>query len=135
QCEATVWVGRTRATIGDTCAGALLIALDVIDPLVFDQRDVVIDPVFVGAENQRFGTDFALQVLFGQCRTLIGPVVFIAEQGDVVIKAQRSQGDGELDARLRSPDYQQAGGLTGCWGLGSGVGGNGLVVCGYGRHD
>ena len=70
---------------------------------------VVLGPVLVGAEDQGFALHRALQELLGQGRALVGAVVLVAEQGDVLVEAERAQGDGELDAGLAGADDQQAG--------------------------
>ena len=80
----------------------------------------MLDPVFVGAEDQRFGTDLVLQEFFRQRRTLVGAVVFLAQQGDVLGIAQGAQRDGQLHPGLRGSDNQQPGGCARGRGLGAG---------------
>src|SRR5699024_12280488 len=94
QRQATVRVGCTRPAVGHTGARVFGVAPDVFDALIFDQGDIIVDPVVVGAEDQRLVTDLALQPFLGQGGALVRPVVFVAEQGDVLIAAHRSRAGG-----------------------------------------
>ena len=83
--------------------------VDPDDVFALDQVHVVLGPVLVGAEDQGFALHRALQELLGQGRALVGPVVLVAEQGDVLVEAERPEGHRELDAGLAGADDQQPG--------------------------
>src|SRR5699024_6051202 len=134
QRQATVRVGCTRPAVGHTGARVFGVAPDVFDALIFDQGDIIVDPVVVGAEDQRLVADLALQPFLGQGGALVRPVVFVAEQGDVLIEAQRSQRGCQLDTGLGCSDDQQPGGLASGRCVGSGVGGFKLWIIGYNSH-
>ncbi|MCY1234119.1 hypothetical protein D9M72_466910 [compost metagenome] len=90
-------------------AGAVGLLVDPDDVFALDQVHVVFGPVLVGAEDQGFALHRALQELLGQGRALVGAVVLVPEQGDVLVEAERTEGNRELDTGLAGADDQQAG--------------------------
>src|SRR5690625_4837617 len=51
QRQAAIRVGCARPAVGHTCARVIGVACDVFDALIFDQGDIVVDPVLIGAED------------------------------------------------------------------------------------